>query len=255
MTVDLSFWDFVLIALAALAAGLVNAFAGGGTLISFPTLTWVGLDAITANITNTVALCPGYFGATMAQAKDVRDQMPRVRLLVPTAIIGGLLGGILLLNTEERVFKEVVPYLILLATGLLAFQAPLRAWIVKRTQHSGGEHRVFAVIMIFLASIYGGYFGAGLGMIVLASLGLALDDNLTRLNALKQIISFCVNTTAALLFLFSGQILWPVVLVMAVAALAGGALGGRLAGYISPNVLRWTVVTIGFIVAIIYLVR
>jgi uncharacterized protein len=255
VTVDLSFWNYVLIALAALAAGLVNAFAGGGTLISFPTLTWVGLDAITANITNTVALCPGYFGATMAQAKDLRDQMPRVRLLLPTAIIGGLLGATLLLNTEERVFKEVVPYLILLATGLLAFQPPLRAWIVKRTQQSGGEHRFFAVIMIFLAAIYGGYFGAGLGMIVLASLGLALDDNLTRLNALKQAISFSVNTAAALLFLFSGNIIWSVVIVMAVAALIGGSLGGRLAGYISPNVLRWTVVTIGLIVAIIYLVR
>jgi uncharacterized membrane protein YfcA len=255
--VDLTTFDYLLIALAALAAGLVNALAGGGTLITFPMLTYVGVPAITANITNTVALCPGYFGATMAQANDLKGQMKRVRLLVPTAIIGGVVGGVLLLRTEERVFREVVPYLILLATTLLAFQAPLRKWLVRRTQNAGniGESKVLAVIMIFLASIYGGYFGAGLSVIVLATLGLVMDDNLTRLNALKQAISFSVNTAAALLFLLSGQIFWSAAIVMAVAALIGGSLGGRLAGRIQPNILRWIVVTIGFIVGIVYLVR
>jgi uncharacterized membrane protein YfcA len=252
--IDLALFDYVLIALAALAAGMINALAGGGTLITFPMLTAVGIDTVTSNITNTVALCPGYFGATLAQLKDLRGQEKRVRLLVPTAILGGIAGGLLLLNTEEKVFREAVPYLILLATALLAFQGVLRKWIFSHVQHSG-DNRLLAVIMIFMASVYGGYFGAGLSVIVLASLGLVMDDNLTRLNALKQSISFTVNTAAALFFLLSGHIRWDAALVMAVAALLGGMLGGRLAGRISPTLLRWLVVVIGVIVAIIYIVR
>lgn len=253
-------FDYLLIALAALAAGMINALAGGGTLITFPMLTAVGIPAVAANITNTVALSPGYFGATMAQLKDLRGQERRMLYLFPTAVIGGILGGLLLLNTQERLFREAVPYLILMATALLAFQGPMRQWLVRRMQKSqnannASEHPWLAILLIFMASIYGGYFGAGLSVIVLATLGLAIDDNLTRLNALKQGISFCVNIAAATFFLFSGQILWNAALVMAVAALIGGALGGRLAGRISPILLRRIVVTVGFTVAIIYLVR
>ena len=249
--------EYLLIALAALAAGMVNALAGGGTLITFPMLTFVGIDAVTSNITNTVALCPGYFGGTLAQAKDLVGQEKRVRLLVPTAVIGGIVGGLLLLNTEERLFRQLVPYLILMASALLAFQGPMRKWIVSRTKQTDPSHenRFFAVVPIFLASVYGGYFGAGLGVIVLATLGLVIEDTLTRLNGLKQIISFSVNTAAALFFLFSGHILWSAAIVMAVAALAGGSLGGRLAGRVQPTVLRWIVVSVGVIVAIIYFIR
>jgi uncharacterized membrane protein YfcA len=255
--VTLTPFDLFLIALAALAAGIVNALAGGGTLITFPMLTAVGIPAVTANITNTVALCPGYFGATLAQANDLRGQERRLLVLLPTAVIGGIAGGLLLLNTSERVFREVVPFLILLASGLLAFQGPMRKWIVARTQRHGdtSDHLLLAMIPIFLAAVYGGYFGAGLSVIVLATLGLVLEDSLTRLNALKQAISFSVNTAAAFFFLFSGQVLWTAALVMAVAALAGGALGGRLAGRIQPNLLRWIVVSVGVIVSIIYLIR
>jgi uncharacterized membrane protein YfcA len=236
---------------------MINALAGGGTLITFPMLVAVGVPAVVANVTNTVALSPGYFGATLAQLKDLRGQEKRVRMLAPTAVLGGIAGGLLLLNTEERVFREAVPYLILLATALLAFQGQIRQFIVRRLQQSGhtGDHGVLAIVMVFLASIYGGYFGAGLSVIVLAVLGLVLEDNLTRLNALKQSISFSVNMAAALFFIFSGQVLWSAALVMAVAALAGGTLGGRLAGRIQPSLLRWVVVSVGVIVAIIYLVR
>jgi uncharacterized membrane protein YfcA len=249
--------QYLLIAAAALAAGMINALAGGGTLITFPMLTAVGIEAVTANVTNTVALCPGYFGATLAQLKDLRGQEKRLWLLLPASVLGGIAGGLLLLNTEERIFREAVPYLILLATALLAFQGPLRKWIASRTQQASGssENPVLAAIMIFMAAIYGGYFGAGLSVIVLATLGLVLEDNMTRLNALKQSISFSVNVAAALFFLFSGHILWSAAIVMAVAALIGGALGGRLAGRIQPSALRWTVVVIGVIVAIIYIVR
>jgi uncharacterized membrane protein YfcA len=257
VTFDMTPLQYVLIALAALAAGLVNALAGGGTLITFPTLSAMGVSKVVANITNTVALCPGYFGAPIAQFDDLKDQMDRARLLVPVGIVGGLAGGLLLLQTNEKVFSAIVPYLILLATALLAFQNIIRKWLVQRAANAGhtGENRLLAVIMIFIASIYGGYFGAGLGIILLATLGLVMDDSLTRLNSLKQVISFCVNVTAAILFVFSGQVKWDAAIVMAVAALIGGALGGRLAGYVSPTVLRWVVVAIGLVVSIIYLFR
>ena len=249
--------ELILVGLAALAAGAVNALAGGGTLITFPTLVAVGVPPIAASITNTVALSPGYFGATLAQSKDLRGQRRRLWLLIPAGAIGGIIGGILLLKSSERLFTELVPFLILLASGLLAVQEPLRAWLLRRAARGGSGHlsESWAVLPVGLAAIYGGYFGAGLSVIVLAVLGLVLEDNLTRLNALKQAIAFSVNIAAAIFFLFSGQVVWPAAVAMAIGALVGGALGGRLAGRIKPVTLRWIVVVIGVVVAVIYLVR
>lgn len=245
------------VGLAGIAGGLVNALAGGGTLITFPVLMALGLPAVAANVTNTVALCPGYLGATFAQANDLRGQASRVKLVLPSAIIGGVVGGLLLLHTTDRVFRAVVPFLILLASGLLAVQGPLRAWLLRRTGHTGARTvpEYWSVIPLGLAAVYGGYFGAGLSVIVLSVLGLMMDETLTRLNALKQTVAFSVNIAAALLFVFSGQVAWRVMLVMAAGALIGGAVGGRLAGQIRPATLRWTVVGIGLIVGIIYLMH
>jgi uncharacterized membrane protein YfcA len=249
--------DFLLVALAAAAAGAVNALAGGGTLITFPTLLAIGIPAVAANVTSTVALCPGYLGATLAQAKDLRGQKNRMRLLLPAGALGGIAGGFLLLDTGERTFRALVPFLILLASLLLAVQDPVRAWLAHRTGRSpspaAGEK--WAVLPVALAAVYGGYFGAGLSVIVLAVLGLILADSLTRLNAVKQGISFSTNTAAAILFLFSGRVVWAAAILMAVGALLGGALGGRLAGRIQPATLRWIVVGIGIIVAAIYMLR
>lgn len=253
---QLEFLDYVLIALAAVAAGAINALAGGGTLITFPALTAIGIPPVSANVTNTVALSPGYLGATLAQKAEILDQRRRLWLLIPAAL-GGLTGGFLLLNTSERLFRELVPYLILLASLLLAIQEPLRRRLVSRAAKSGkGSHNErWAAIPIYMAAVYGGYFGAGLSVIILAVLGLMLDDDLTRLNALKQAVAFATNMMAAALFLFSGQVVWSAAAVMAVGALAGGALGGRLAGRIRPVTLRWVVVTIGIIIAVIYFIR
>lgn len=250
--------DFVLIALAAVAAGAVNALAGGGTLITFPMLTAVGVPAVAANVTNTVALLPGYFGATIAQRADLQGQEHRLWWAVPAGVAGGLIGGILLLRTGERLFRDLVPYLILLASGLLAMQDPLRKWVVRRSanQHSSGAaHERWAAVPVGVAAIYGGYFGAGLSVIVLAVLAVVLDDSLTRLNALKQAVAFATNTAAAIFFLFSGEVVWLAAAVMAVGALLGGIVGGKLASRIRPSALRYMVVTIGVIVSIIYLVR
>ena len=249
--------ELLLIALASVAAGAVNALAGGGTLITFPALTAVGIPTVAANVTNTVALCPGYLGATLAQRADILDQRRRLWFLLPAAALGGLAGGLLLLNTSERLFRELVPYLILLAALLLAVQEPLRRWLVART--AGSQDRrpreAWAAVPVFLAAIYGGYFGAGLSVIILAVLGLALDDSLTRLNALKQVVALVTNLTAALLFVFSGQVVWPAAVVMAVGSLIGGALGGRLAGRVQPATLRRVVVAIGVAVAVVYFLR
>jgi uncharacterized membrane protein YfcA len=249
--------DFLLAGLAAIAAGLVNALAGGGTLITFPTLTALGIQDLVANMTNTVALCPGYVGGIMGQWKDIKDQGKRLWLVVPAGVIGGLIGGYLLLNTGEKLFRSLVPFLILIASALLAIQDPVRAWLVKRaSQKKSTPNQQWAVsIPIGLAAIYGGYFGAGLSVIVLSVLGLTIDDTLTRLNALKQAVSFSANFAAAIFFVFSGKVLWPVALVMAVGALIGGNLGGRLAGRVKPATLRWIVVSLGVIVSIIYFVR
>ena len=248
--------NYFIAALAALAAGAINALAGGGTLITFPVLTFLGIPAVSANVTNTVALCPGYFGGTLAQLNDLKDQKKRLMLHIPASVIGGVLGGLLLLQTGEKIFKELVPYLILAACLLLAIQDPVRAWLTRRmAEGQGTTLEQITWLPVGLASIYGGYFGAGLSVIVLSALGLTLEDSLTRLNALKQAVGFAVNVAAAIYFLFSGHVLWTVALIMAVGALLGGWLGGKLAGKIKPSTLRWTVVTIGVTVAIIYLVR
>lgn len=249
--------DLVLIALAGVAAGLINALAGGGTLISFPVLTAVGLPAVAANITNTVALSPGYLGATLAQAKDLRGQTRRLWVMLPAAVVGGLVGAVLLLNTGERLFAQLVPWLILLAAGLLAVGDPLRAWLKRRggPQGSLAWLELWAPLPVGLAAVYGGYFGAGLSVIILAVLGLTVNDNLVRLNALKQFVAFSTNIAAAVFFLFSGQVNWTAALVLAVGALAGGALGGRLASRIPSSALRKLVVVVGVGVGLAYLFR
>ena len=257
--------QYFLAALAALAAGAVNALAGGGTLITFPTLTFMGIPAVAANVTNTVALCPGYFGGTLAQLKDLRGQNKRLWLIVPASVVGGVVGGYLLLQTGEKLFKDLVPYLILLASGLLAIQDPVRAWLTTLAPSASAGERMgeghgaklekLTWLPVSLAAVYGGYFGAGLSVIVLSALGLTLEDTLTRLNALKQAVAFSVNVAAAIFFIFSGKVVWPVALVMAVGALIGGTLGGKLAGRVKPATLRWTVVTIGVVISIIYFVR
>lgn len=249
--------DLALATLAALAGGAVNALAGGGTLITFPALVALGAPAVAANVTNTVALTPGYLGGTYGQRGDLRGQGGRLRLLVPASIAGGLLGGVLLLLTGDELFRELVPFLILGATGLLAAQERVRALVARRVGGRPGADpsEVWAVASAFAASVYGGYFGAGLGVILLAVLGLSLEDPLTRINALKQALSFCVNVTAACYFLFSGRVVWSLAAVMAVGAVAGGSLGGRLAGRMRPERLRLVVVAVGLVVGLAYLVR
>ena len=253
----MSIFQYLLVSLAALAAGMINALAGGGTLLTFPTLVALGIPPVAANVTNTVALCPGFIGGTLAQARDLKGQARRLWMIIPAGVIGGLIGGFLLLHTAEKIFRTLIPFLILGASLLLAVQEPLRAWLVRRSAQnmSAPTPEGWAALPIGLAAIYGGYFGAGLSVIVLAVLGLVIEDSLTRLNAIKQALGLSINTAAAIFFVFSGQVVWAVAAVMAVGALLGGSLGGRLAGRVRPATLRWIIVSIGVVVSIIYFVR
>jgi uncharacterized membrane protein YfcA len=255
------------VAATGVAVGLINALSGGGSLLSFPLLTALGLPALLANATNTVALLPGYLGAALAQRRDLAGQGRRVLVLLPVALAGGLLGGALLLGSGEELFRVLVPWLILLGSLLLAFQPPLRAWLGAWQ----GRHRsragvlpnfsvsthplVWSLAPLLFASVYGGYFGAGLSVILLAVLALCFEDSLTRLNALKQTLALAANLSAALLFLALGRVDGRMALLLGVGALVGGTLGGRLAGRIDPERLRWLVVGIGVAVAALFWLR
>lgn len=245
--------SIAIVAGASLLAGAINAVAGGGSLITFPTLVALGLPAVTASVTNTVAMCPGYLGATIAQRRDLAGQGKRAASLLPVAALGGAGGAVLLLSTEEGSFNVLVPFLLLFAALLVAAQGKLRAWIVSRNH--GARAEALAAVPVAAAAVYGGYFGAGMGVIILAALGVVLADTLLRINALKQTVSLFVNASAAIVFLLWGPIEWPIAGVMMVGSLTGGACGGVLARHVSPIALRWLVVAIGVTVSVIYFIR
>jgi uncharacterized membrane protein YfcA len=238
---------------AALAAGFVNAVAGGGSLISFPALVAAGLPSVTANLTNTVALCPGYFGGTFAQRRDLIGQRRRVGMLMPASVVGGVAGALLLLKTGEGAFDVVVPFLLLVAVGLLAFQRRLQALV--RAKKRGGHGEAWVIVPVGLAAVYGGYFGAALGVIVLGVLDAVIDDSLIRLNALKQVVSLATNVSAAAVFLVSGRVDWGITVVMATAAVIGGATGGAVASRVPAKLLRLVVIVAGLGMAAVYFAR
>ena len=248
--------ELAIAGLAAFAAGVVNALAGGGTLISFPALVALGIPEISANITNTVALCPGYLGGAVAQRDDLGGQGRRLWIFLPIAAAGGIIGAMLLLFVDPRVFRFLIPFLILAASVLLAVQNRLKAWIRSRSTGVPSDKTAIgnAMVPVGLSTVYGGYFGAGQSVLILAVLGLFIEDSLQRLNALKQGISLASNIAAAIFFLFSGMVVWEAAAVMVVGAFAGGAAGGRFATRINAELLRWSVVSIGLAIGIWFLV-
>jgi uncharacterized protein len=246
------------LALAAVAGGAVNALAGGGTLITFPALIAVGLTALNANVTNTVALVPGYLGGALAQRGDLSGQRRRVIAAAVPAVAGGLAGGGLLLWTGATLFEALVPWLILGATALLAVEPWLKKSAARRLDAPPtGERRHLTGVGVaaFAGSVYGGYFGAGLGIILLALFSSLLPDSLSRVNALKQTVSLLANGAAAVLFAATGEVSWAAAAVMAVGALLGGALGGRFAGKVREDLLRSVIVALGLVVATVYFMR
>jgi uncharacterized membrane protein YfcA len=248
--------QLALLAGAALVAGAVNAVAGGGSLLSFPALLAVGYPALTANVTNTVALTPGYFGGTLGYRRELEGQRGRALALGATSAVGAVLGAYLLLISSAELFELVVPFLIFLACGLLAAQ-PRLARLVRERREDGGEaaaaaspHTVPLFSAQFLAAIYGAYFGAGVGIMMLAILGIFVADTLQRLNALKGLLSLLINLIAAVSFAIFADVSWVAVAVMAVASLLGGQLGVVLARRLDDRALRWLVIAFGVAVGL-----
>jgi uncharacterized protein len=235
-------------------AGAMNAVAGGGTIITFPTLIWTGLAPINANATNTVALVPGALASVGGYRRELQEtETKRYWLLVPS-FVGGLLGGILLRYTPPATFAALVPILILFAVILFALQEPIQkklrgAQTVRETATS--SHWLWgAGVLQFLTGIYGGYFGAGMGIMMLATLSVLGFVNIHQMNGLKNLLGMTINLTAALYFIFVGLVQWPEALVMAVGAIVGGYAGAGLARKLGAKFVRWSVIVIGVGMAI-----
>ncbi len=251
--------DVALLAGAGLLAGAVNAVAGGGSLISFPALLAAGYPPVEANVTNTVALFPGYAGSVLGGRPELQGQAPRARTTGAVAVVGAVGGAVLLLTTPGEVFQRVVPFLILLACLLLVLQPRLGRLVQARTERQGqtrADHRSpVLLVAVLLASVYGAYFGAGLGVMLLGVLGIFLAEQLKRVNALKNLLSLVINTVALVAFAVFGPVAWPAVAVVATTSLVGGFLGAKVASWIPSTALRAFVVLYGVVVAVVLLVR
>jgi uncharacterized membrane protein YfcA len=246
--------DALLVVGAGAVAGAVNAIAGGGTLISFPALLAIGLAPVTANTTSSVGLLAGYAGGSVAYRRELAGQGPRAKRLLVAAVIGGLVGAVLLLVTPGSSFRAVVPYLVLLSCLLLALQPWLGRRLAARgvaADHPGWE----AQLAIGIGAVYGSYFGAGLGVIMLAVLGLLVADDLQRLNALKGVLALVINLVGAIVFVVTGQVAWLAAGLLAVGAGFGATVGVALARRLPPAAVRGGVVIAGVVVAVTLIVR
>jgi len=235
---------------AGFAAGTVNAVVGSGSLITFPTLLAFGYPAVTANVSNNIGLVPGAFSGAYGFRRELRGQGRRARTLAIGSGSGGLLGATLLLTLPSDVFDTIVPILILVACALMALQPRLSAWISHRRVDRARDVGIAPLTVVFLAGIYGGYFGAAQGVILLATLGVLLPDEMVRTNALKNVLAGTVNLLAALLFIIAAHVEWPVVALIAVGSVIGGQVGAHVGRRIPANVLRMLVVALGLGVAL-----
>ncbi|MBS1810970.1 MAG: sulfite exporter TauE/SafE family protein [Acidobacteria bacterium] len=245
---------------AGLIAGAMNAVAGGGTLITFPTLIWTGLTAINANATNTVALVPGALAGAWGYRRELREGNSQYYWLLIPSFIGGLIGGILLRYTPPATFAALVPWLILFAVVLFACQEPIQRWLRKGKPivpvHETSQHwLLLASSTQFFTGIYGGYFGAGMGIMMLATLSVLGFSSIHQMNGLKNLLGMAINLIAALYFIFVDLVHWPEALVMAVGAIVGGYGGAGLARKLGPKFVRWAVIVIGVGMAISLLLK
>jgi uncharacterized membrane protein YfcA len=239
------------IILISAVAGAMNAVAGGGTLLTFPALIGLGIPPLTANATSTVALWPGSASSFWGYRRELSGARRWAIGFALPSLLGGAVGALLLLSTEEQTFADLVPWLVLGATALFMAQGPLGAWLRRREQPVDGSDgtdrfpKPTLLVFQFLIGIYGGYFGAGAGILMLAALGLMGLTNIHRMNGLKNWGGLCMNAVAAVTFAVSGLVNWPVALSMAVGAISGGYLGSRTAQRVSQQTVRVVIVVIG----------
>jgi len=245
-----------LIAFAAAAvAGAINSVAGGGTLVSFPTLVWLGIPSINANATNTLALWPGSLGSMWGYRRELKGTDPRVLWLVLPSVAGGLLGAVLLFRTPTAVFDRLIPWLILFATCLFMAQEPLQRRLNRDDAPARGHWFSWTMFFQFFVGLYGGYFGAGIGILMLAALSIMGHTDIHRMNGVKNLLAVCINGIAAVYFVVSGLVLWQESALLAVGAIAGGVGGAGLARRIGRPAVRRLVVVIGFAMALSMMLR
>ncbi len=244
---------------AGLAAGTVNTIVGSGSLITFPTLLALGYPPVVANVSNTVGLVPGSVSGAIGYRRELAGQRSRLVVLAVASTAGGLAGGILLLVLPGSAFRRIVPLLLVVACALVIAQPRLTRLVAARSRgspparasrHAGAAVSPGLVSTVFATGVYGGYFGAAQGVILIALLGIFLDDDLQRLNAAKNVLAALVNGVAALLFVFLGDVAWGAAGLLALGATIGGQLGAHIALRIPPRGLRIVIVTVGLVAAI-----
>jgi uncharacterized protein len=235
---------------AGLAAGTINVIVGSGSLITFPTLLALGYPPVLANVSNTVGLAPGNVSATVAYRSELVGQGSRLARLAPPTLAGAAVGAFLLLGLPQSVFKAAVPVLIALAAVLMAAQPRISDWLERRAERRNHGGLALAV-GVFLTGIYGGYFGAAQGVILIALLAIFIEDDLQRLNGTKNALALTANAVSGVIFIVVTHVDWSVAGLIAGGSIIGGQVGGRFGRRLPDRVLRWTVVGVGLVVAVV----
>jgi len=233
-----------------MAAGAVNSIAGGGTLLTFPSLL-TAVSPVVANATSTVALVPGSLASGWAYRREMQAAKRWLWLLMWPSLVGGAVGALLVTRLEEEYFQALVPWLLLTAATLFLFQPAIAklTGVGKTHAHPTRGTRIAITLFQFLVAIYGGYFGAGIGILMLSSLSFMGISDIHQMNALKSILGTCINGVAVVVFIVEGKVNWQFAVVMAGAAILGGFLGAHYARRLNRNVVRWLVIAIGFALA------
>lgn len=239
--------EIILVLIAGFGAGAINSLVGSGTLITFPALLSVGFAPVTANVSNTIGLVPGSLAGAYAYRRELSGQSARARGLAGVCVLGGATGALCLLLLPDDLFEAIVPAFIIVALVLILLQPRIAARLAERNLERPPHGGTLTATGMGLASVYGGYFGAAQGIIYLAVLGSTLPEDLQRINALKNVLAALVNGAAGVIFLFSGQIDWLAVLLIAVGSTAGGSVGGRYGRRLPPEVLRGVIVVMGVV--------
>ncbi|MGW5865153.1 sulfite exporter TauE/SafE family protein [Streptomyces sp. NPDC055239] len=242
--------ETVAIAAAAVAAGGINAVVGSGTMITFPTLLAFGYPPVLANVSNTIGLVPGVISAAYGYRAELRGQRPRLIRLGLASLLGGVAGAVLLLKLSADTFRSAVPVLILLACALLLLQPRLQKWLARRDSRGREDGGIPLWAGVLGTGVYGGYFGAAQGVLLMGLFGSFLRDDLQRLNAVKNVLASIVNGVAAVIFIAVASVDWTVVGVIALGSTLGGLIGARVGRRLSPAVLRGLIVAVGVTAAI-----
>jgi uncharacterized membrane protein YfcA len=241
---------YALIFAAAFAAGSINSVAGGGTLITFPTLLWLGIPSKLANGTSTVALWPGSLAGVWGFRRELADADRRLLSLVVPSLIGGTVGALLLVVTPTEVFDRLIPFLILFATCLFAAQEPIQRRFNLTQAHESRSHWLsWTMLFQLLVGLYGGYFGAGIGILMLAALSLIGHTDIYQMNGVKNMLATCMNGIAAGLFIYYGLVIWQDAVVMMGGAILGGIGGANMARRVGRTAVRRIVIVVGFVMA------